>query len=389
LGILKAGGAYLPLDPSYPSERLSYMVDDSQAFLIAQEHLIDELPTTLLPVICLDNELEKQLSCQPSHNPNVEVKPNNLAYVIYTSGSTGTPKGVTVEHHSLFNLVKWHHHAYQVTQHDRATQLAAFGFDAAVWEIWPYLTCGASLVLSEPHLLTAPEELIVWYKQQQVTKSFLPTPLVEVALPLRIGKETNLQILLTGGDRLQGYPKSDDKFKLYNHYGPTECGVVATAGIVPASEFNMDLPTIGCPISNTQVYVLDQQRQLVPIGVTGEIYIGGAGVARGYLNQPELTAEKFIVSPFSNDPNTRLYRTGDLARWRADGQLEYIGRIDSQVKLRGNRVELGEIEATLTQHSAVQQAVGLIRGESAENKQLVAYCSKTRASLSSAKVAGF
>jgi amino acid adenylation domain-containing protein/FkbM family methyltransferase len=375
LGVLKAGGAYLPLDHKYPQERLAFMLEDSNASLVlGQQHLVDELPTAWAQILYLDSAWEEQLSSQPSHNLDIDINLNNLAYVIYTSGSTGRPKGVMVEQHSLLNLVNWHHQTYQVEQQDRATQLAAFGFDAAVWEIWPYLTCGVSLHLAEPHLPIDPEELITWLRQQQITISFLPTPLAEIALAQHIGQQTALRTLLTGGDCLQSYPKPEDNIKLHNHYGPTECSVVATAAVVPVPrETNAELPSIGRPIANTQIYVLDEQRQPVPIGVAGELYIGGAGVARGYLNRPELTAEKFITNPFNDKSESRLYRTGDLGRWRSDGQLEYIGRMDHQVKLRGFRVELGEIESAICVHSAVQQAAVVVKGEQADDKQLGAY----------------
>jgi amino acid adenylation domain-containing protein len=379
LGILKAGGAYLPLDLTYPQERLVFMIEDAQAFLVLSEHSIASVLSRSSVRLLLLDKLQPVLAALSKQTPTCAAEPKNLAYVIYTSGSTGIPKGVMVEQHSLCNLVKWHHHTYQVRQQDRATQLAAFGFDAAVWEIWPYLTCGASLYLAEPPLLTAPDELITWLRRQQITISFLPTPLTEVALDLYIGQQTVLRTLLTGGDRLQRYSKPEDHIKMHNHYGPTECSVVATAAVVPVSREanNAELPSIGHPIANTQVYILDEQRQPVPIGVAGELYIGGAGVARGYLNRAELTAEKFIADPFSDKADARLYRTGDVGRWRADGNIEFLDRIDSQVKLRGFRIELGEVESVLCENSAVAQAVVLLKGERAESKQLVAYVVST------------
>ena len=329
------------------------------------------LPQTTAQVVCLDSAGER-LSQAPEDNPRSPVAPEHLAYVIYTSGSTGRPKGVVVPHQGLLNLVFWHQGAFEITSSDRATQLAGTAFDASVWEIWPYLSKGASLHIVGSEILSSPVHLRDWLVSQAVTISFLPTPLAEMVLPLEWPEAPALRILLTGGDKLHHYPSASVPFKLINNYGPTENTVVTTSGLV-ASEEREATPPIGRPITNTQVYLLDRQLQPVPLGVPGELYIGGASLARGYLQRPELTPEKFIPHPFSELPGERLYRTGDLARYRPDGNIEFLGRLDHQVKVRGFRIELGEIEAVLGGHPGVREVVVLAREDSPGEKRLVAY----------------
>ena len=290
-------------------------------------------------------------------NPVSVVCAENLAYVIYTSGSTGKPKGVAIAHAGLLNLVYWHHEEYGITASDRATQLAGVGFDASVWELWPYLTAGASVYLTDEQTRLDSRRLIEWLAANRITHCFLPTPLAERLIDEPIPKDTALRYLLTGGDALHRGPRQSLPFQLMNHYGPTENSVVTTSGVVEPMDVCEAPPPIGRPISNTQVYVLDRQLQLVPVGVPGQLYIGGDGLARGYWNQPELTAERFIPNPFSAEPGARLYKTGDLARYLPDGNIEYLGRLDHQVKIRGFRIELGEIESVLAAHPSVQDAV--------------------------------
>ena len=339
--------------------------------LLTQAHLAPTLPQTTAQVVCLDSAGER-LSQAPEDNPRSPVAPEHLAYVIYTSGSTGRPKGVVVPHQGLLNLVFWHQGAFEITSSDRATQLAGTAFDASVWEIWPYLSKGASLYIVGSEILSSPVHLRDWLVSQAVTISFLPTPLAEMVLPLEWPEAPALRILLTGGDKLHHYPSASVPFKLINNYGPTENTVVTTSGLV-ASEGREATPPIGRPITNTQVYLLDRQLQPVPLGVPGELYIGGASLARGYLQRPELTPEKFIPHPFSELPGERLYRTGDLARYRPDGNIEFLGRLDHQVKVRGFRIELGEIEAVLGGHPGVREVVVLAREDSPGEKRLVAY----------------
>jgi amino acid adenylation domain-containing protein len=369
LAVLKAGGAYLPLDPENPSERLNDIANDSgMVLLITQAALKDKLASGRTPVICCDDQW-KEIAMLPTSPVADDSVPETLAYVIYTSGSTGRPKGVAVSHRNLVNLVQWHIREYRLGVEDRTTQFAAIGFDAAAWEIWPTLAAGASLHIVEEHLRRELFEIPDWLKDQQITVSFLPTPAAEAVLTQKWPAGSKLRFLLTGGDRLHSLQLDEHPFELVNHYGPTENTVVATAGLVDHKV--TEAPAIGSPISNVRAHVLDDKLQPVPIGVTGELFLGGASLARGYLNRMRLTAEKFIPDPFSGEAGARVYRTGDLVKWRADGSLDFVGRTDHQVKVRGYRVELGEIEAVLMKHDKVNSAVVVLDGE--ETRQIVAY----------------
>ncbi|MBR8835476.1 MAG: amino acid adenylation domain-containing protein [Stigonema ocellatum SAG 48.90 = DSM 106950] len=399
LGILKAGGAYVPLDPAYPKERLAFMLEDANVLvLLTQEQWVERFPSHKSQIICLDNNWEF-LAQENEDNPNIDLTANNLAYVIYTSGSTGRPKGVRIEHRGLLNLTYWHQRTFAVSPLDRATQIAGVAFDACVWEIWPYLTAGASIHINTAETLRLPEQLRNWLVSTAITISFLPTPIADQVLLLEWPNNAALRILLTGGDKLLQYPSASHLFQVVNNYGPTENTVVTTSGVVPVKNQTAVpttgrqsqplgrlpdhstgsrclanvVPAIGRPIANTQVYILDQHLQLVPIGVSGEIYVSGAGLARDYLNQPNLTSERFIPNHFSNKPGERLYKTGDLARYLSDGNIEFLGRIDQQVKLRGFRIELNEIEVVLRQHPAVHMAAIADREDIPGQKQLVAY----------------
>ncbi|MDP8934385.1 MAG: amino acid adenylation domain-containing protein, partial [Cyanobacteriota bacterium] len=373
LGILKAGGAYLILEPSYPAERSSFMLKDAQlSVVLTQQQWIENLRSPNLQIVCLDTDWE-MISQEIADNPTSAVTAENLVYAIYTSGSTGKPKGVEIEHGSLLNLVFWHQREFGVSAGDRATQIAAIGFDACGWEIWPYLAAGASIYFPEDDMRRDPEKLQNWLVSKAITISFLPTPLAEKVLLLDWPQTTALRILLTGGEKLQQHPLKSHPFKLVNNYGPTENTVVTTSGYIPVTEQTDIAPTIGRPIANTQIYILDKYLQPVAIGVVGELYIGGNGLARGYLNRPDLTAQSFIVNPFKPNSGERIYKTGDLVRYRADRNLEFLGRIDEQVKIRGFRIELGEIETLLTQHPAVQQTVAIASEDGQGDKRLVAY----------------
>ena len=371
LGILKAGGAYMPLDPSYPSGRLSFMLEDAQApVLVTQQHLARRLDTQKAHVVCLDTE-PIALSEQSTLDPTSTVTIDDLAYVIYTSGSTGRPKGVQITHDGLLNLVFWHQRAFAVTPFDRATQLTSPAFDATGWELWPYLTAGASVYLPDEDTRVSPPALRDWLLKHSITITFLPTALAESVMTLDWPSTTSLRLLLTGADTLRHYPSPTLPFRLVNNYGPTEATVVATYGHVPPTEHSDGRPSIGRPIANTQTYILDEHLQQVPIGEPGALYIGGVGLARGYLNRPELTNEKFIPHPFSSEPGARLYKTGDLARYMPDGQIAFMGRIDHQIKIRGYRVEPDEIISVLNGHPAVQTS--LVVAREAGEKHLVAY----------------
>ncbi|WP_166220679.1 non-ribosomal peptide synthetase [Pseudomonas atagonensis] len=367
LAILKAGAGYVPIDPDYPAERIAYLVQDSDPIAVLAQastrHLLGAVP-----VIELDTIDWQHL---PDSNPRLSrLTPDSLAYVIYTSGSTGQPKGVMVEHRTLENLVHWHAEAFDLHAGSHTASVAGCGFDAMAWEVWPALCVGATVHLPPPsigneHL----DELLEWWRAQPLQVSFLPTPVAEYAFSRGLGHPT-LRTLLIGGDKLRQFPR-EQTFAVINNYGPTEATVVATSGRVEPGQ----VLHIGRPIANAKVYLLDRQQQPVPVGVQGELYVGGAGVARGYLNRPELTAEHFLDDPFSDQPHARMYRTGDLARWLADGNIEYLGRNDDQVKLRGVRIEPGEIEAALRAHDAVQDCVVLVR-----DGRLVAWFTETRAS---------
>src|SRR5919202_4578886 len=373
LGILKAGGAYLILDPSYPAERSSFMVKDAQlSVVLTQQQWIENLRSPNLQIVCLDTDWE-MISQEIADNPTSAVSAENLLYAIYTSGSTGKPKGVEIEHGSLLNLVFWHQREFGVSAGDRATQIAAIGFDACGWEIWPYLAAGSSIYFAEDDIRRDPEKLQNWLVSNAITISFLPTPLAEKVLLLDWPQTTALRILLAGGEKLQQHPLKSHPFKLVNNYGPTENTVVTTSGYIPVTEQTDIAPTIGRPIANTQIYLLDKYLQPVPMGVVGELYIGGNGLARGYLNRPDLTAQSFIPNPFKPNSGERIYKTGDLVRYRGDRSLDFLGRIDEQVKIRGFRIELGEIETVLTQHPAVQQTVAIASEDGQGDKRLVAY----------------
>jgi amino acid adenylation domain-containing protein len=372
LGILKSGGAYLPLDPSYPQERLRFMLEDSEApVLVTDSQHAAALESQSWQLLKIDTGDLRSPSDET--DPAEACSPEDLAYIIYTSGSTGQPKGVEISHRSLLNLVFWHRHAFQVTAADRATQVASPSFDGSVWEIWPYLTAGASLHVPADAVRTAPVALRDWLVEREITVSFLPTPLAEEAITLEWPAHSRLRLLLTGGDVLHRRPPVGLPFTLVNNYGPTEGTVVTTSGVVAPGE-GPGLPSIGRPIANVRVQVLDEHLRPVPAGESGELCVAGAGLSRGYLRRPELTAERFVTDVRGE----RLYRSGDLVRERADGELEFLGRLDEQVKIRGFRIELNEIVAVLDTHPAVTASAVVTREDTEGGKRLVAYWVATR-----------
>ena len=373
LGILKAGGAYVPLDPGYPPDRLAFMLSDTQApVLVTQQRLISRLPSGEARVVLLDTDTAV-LAQQSEAEPVLSATASDLAYVIYTSGSTGRPKGVQITHESLLNLLFWHHRAFAVTPSDRATQLTSPAFDATGWELWPYLTAGASVYLLDEESRVVPELCRDFLLSHDISITFLPTALAESVMALEWPSTTSLRYLLTGADALHHYPSPSLPFALINNYGPTEATVVATFGRVFPTECVAIPPSIGRPIANTQIYLLDEHLRQVPIGTPGELCIGGAGLAKGYLNQPELTAEKFIPHPWSSEPGAHLYKTGDLARYLPDGQIAFMGRIDHQVKIRGYRIEPDEIMSVLNEQPAVRMSLVIAREDTPGDKRLVAY----------------
>ncbi|MEO0769238.1 MAG: amino acid adenylation domain-containing protein [Cyanobacteria bacterium J06649_4] len=381
LGILKAGGAYVPLDPSYPTERLSHMLSDSQLpFLLTQQHLHAKIPQTQANIICLDkNNLD--LSHYPSSNPGSEVQPDNLAYIIYTSGSTGKPKGTMIVHRGLVNYLSWAVDAYKVAEGAGSTVNSSIGFVATITSLFSPLLVGKKVVLlpqeGEIEALKAALSSDTNYSLVKITPAHL-----EILSNLFAQETVDIQTraFIIGGEALSEkvasfWQQYAPNTRLINEYGPTETVVGCCTYEVGKQDVGKKNIPIGHPIANTQLYILDEQQQPLPIGVAGELYIGGDGVARGYLNRPELTAERFMTvsAKAAIAPTGRLYKTGDLARYLPDGTIEYLGRIDNQVKIRGFRIELGEIEAVLTAHAQIQQAVVVAREEETGNKHLVGY----------------
>ena len=384
LGILKAGGAYVPLDPDYPTERLSFMLEDAQVrVLLTQQQALKKLPQHQAQVVCLDTDWavisqSSQENALAQLNVGIaQVQADNLAYVIYTSGSTGQPKGVMLSHRNLCNHMFWMQSTFPLTEEDKVLQKTPFSFDASVWEFYAPLLVGGQLLLAQPGGHADPAYLLeLIYQQQVTTVQFVPS-LLQIVIE-QGGLETchSLKNIFCGGEALpvvlQMRVLNNLNVNLHNLYGPTEACIDATFWTCKEGIERQVVP-IGRPIANTQTYILDEYLQPLPIGVPGELHIGGVGLARGYLNRPELTKEKFIPNPFEEGAKSRLYKTGDLARYLPDGTIEYLGRIDNQVKFRGFRIELGEIEAILNQRSDVQTSCVIAREDTPGQKQLVAY----------------
>jgi aspartate racemase len=377
LGILKAGGAYVPLDPEYPKERLAFLLEDSQvAVLLTQQRFRAELPAYPGPVVCLDAGWDL-LAEQSTANVHFKVSAENLAYLIYTSGSTGTPKGVAIPHRGVVRLLFGVQYAELNSSHT-FLQLSPLSFDASTFELWGSLLHGARCVLF-PGRFPLPHDLGRVLAEYRVSTLWLTASLFNMVMDEAPDILQGIRQLLIGGEALsvshvQRALERLPATQIINGYGPTESTTFTCCYPIPRTggDFELSIP-IGRPIAQTQVYVLDRHLQPVPVGVPGELYIGGAGLARGYLNQPELTAQRFLANPFGTEPGARLYRTGDRVRWRPDGCLEFLGRLDQQVKLRGFRIELGEIEAVLGQHPQVRQAVVLLREDRPGDPWLVAY----------------
>lgn len=373
LGVLKAGGAYVPLDPSYPAERLRWMIEDSRAqILLTEQEVAGSLPLFQGRMILLDQFLDSLPSA--GGKPELElskinVKANNLAYVIYTSGSTGRPKGVMIEHRGAANLAAAEVRAFGLRSDDRILQFASLSFDASVWEMFATFHAGATLVLCTSEAAMAGGALLRLLKDQSITVATLPPSVLST---LESAEVSTLRTLIVAGEAcpVELVDRWAPGRRFINAYGPTETTVCATLG---QCREGAGMPSIGRPIQNMQAYILDSQLEPMPIGVAGELHIGGEGLARGYLNRPDLTQEKFILNPFSQAPGSRLYKTGDLARYRADGSIEFLGRVDTQVKVRGLRIELGEIEAVLRRDSTVRQAVVIVREDIPADRRLVAY----------------
>jgi amino acid adenylation domain-containing protein/non-ribosomal peptide synthase protein (TIGR01720 family) len=376
-GILKAGGAYVPIDPEYPQERVAFMLQDANvAVLLTQARLAGSLPSHNGRVVCVDREWER-IACQDGANPAGKAEPNHLAYMIYTSGSTGRPKGAMNTHRGISNRLLWMQNQYGLTLADKVLQKTPFSFDVSVWEFfWPLLV-GARLVVAEPGGHRDAAYLVKLIREEGITVlHFVPSMLRAFLEESGAERCESLRHVICSGEALP-YDLQEQFFRLlpsqlHNLYGPTEAAVDVTHWTCRRHDERKLVP-IGRPVANTQIYILDQNLQPVPMGVPGELYIGGVQVGRGYHNRPELTAERFIPDPFSGNPEARLYKTGDLCRWLPDGAIEYLGRMDFQVKIRGFRIELGEIEEALRQHPGVREAIVVAREDVPGDKRLVGY----------------
>jgi amino acid adenylation domain-containing protein len=371
LAVLRTGAAYVPIDPSTPVDRAAFVLTDAGAVaLVVQPRKIEGVPQGTWAIIDIDDftwtgkaELD-----------DIEVDPQSLAYIIYTSGSTGRPKGVEITHANLCNLIDWHVAAFEVTSEDRASQVAGLGFDAAVWELWPYLTVGASVHVADEATRRSADALRDWIVSQEITIGFVPTILASQLVATSWPENTRLRCMLTGGDVLHRRPKPGLPFALVNNYGPTECTVVATSGIVSPEGTQNGTPSIGRPIANANALILDEALREVPLGAAGELCLAGALVGRGYRNPSEVNAKAFVTyAPASGQP-FHMYRTGDRVRRLGNGEIEFLGRVDDQLKIRGYRVEPAEIVSRLNQCAGIESsAVIALHDESCAEPSLVAY----------------
>ena len=370
VAIVRAGAAYVAVDPMYPPDRVQWMLDDSDVSAVVSDAAAavrlgpyGDRPTV---IVADGGQLTGSVNEDGDRSLPASRLPEDLAYVVYTSGSTGRPKGVLVEHAGLSNLVEWHRAAFDLSAQDRCTQISSPGFDAAVWEIWPSLSVGAAIHIVPEDLRTDPVRLRDWLVTEGITVSFLPTPLAEGVMGLTWPERPALRYLLTGGDALTRRPRPDLEFTVVNNYGLSETTVVATSGAVAPD--GDGAPSIGSPIAGVETEVVDERLQPVEPGGAGELLLGGVAIARGYLNRPELSAERFL-----NGPRGRRYRTGDRVRVHSNGEIEFLGRLDDQLSVRGFRVEPGEIAAALNSHPAIEASVAVGVGRTSSERRLVAY----------------
>ncbi|GAC1312409.1 MAG: hypothetical protein NVSMB21_22930 [Vulcanimicrobiaceae bacterium] len=386
LGILRAGAGFLPIDPTLPRERATYQVEETRASAVVagSGSTVPPQGDGVAPVIRLDDDGTCARSA-PSDWDDARVprREHDLAYVIYTSGSTGRPKGVEIVDGALANLAAWHRSTFDVRPDDRASHIASVSFDAAVWEVWPYLSAGASVHIADDVVARDPEAFRDWLLGEGITIGFAVTPVMERLMELSWPRETSLRTMLTGADRLRRYASAALPFPVVNNYGPTETTVVATSGVVPIATSTVDrlerFPSIGRPIRKTRLYVLDDRRVPVADGCDGEIWVAGAGVARGYAGRPELTAERFALDPFDASGTARMYRTGDRGKILPDGNVAFLGRLDDQLKVRGYRIEAGEVEAALDACAGIAQSAVVVAEGVAGDERLVAYVVPTAA----------
>ncbi|MCK5574126.1 MAG: amino acid adenylation domain-containing protein, partial [Bacteroidetes bacterium] len=370
VGILKAGAGFVPLDPTYPAERLGYMIEDSGlSVLLTQEELCERLDSYEVRLVPLDSSWEA-IAREEETSPEVNTVPANLAYAIYTSGSTGKPKGTLLQHQGLCNLATAQIQAFGVGPASRILQFSSLSFDASVWETVMALLSGATLVMANRESLATGQGLLEVLREHHISTVTLP-PSVLAVVPEEPLPE--LRTLITAGEKCT--PDLVERWgegrSFFNAYGPTETTVCAS--MLRVDDRYEEGPPIGRPILNTRIYLMDRSLEAVPVGVAGELHVGGVGLARGYLGRADLTAERFIPDPFSGEEGARLYKTGDLACYLPDGSIDFVGRIDDQVKVRGFRIELGEIEAVLGLHPAIRDVVVIVREDIAEDKRIVTY----------------
>ncbi|MGI5506273.1 amino acid adenylation domain-containing protein [Lentzea sp. CA-135723] len=371
LAAMKAGSPYAAVDPNDPADRLGYVAADTGApVVLSRRHLVARLPELTAEPVFFE-ELDDVLAALPATAPVTAVTAGNLAYVVHTSGSTGRPKGVMIEHRSLVNLITWYRETYQVTSADRGSQIGTTAFDAVALEVWCNLMAGAGVAVAPADVLDDPHDLVGWLVDQRVTLSVVVAGRLEGVLRELEDRDGPLRLVITGGDMVRARLRGDFGVQVMNHYGPTESTVLATGAEMRPEHSGR--PSIGGPLGNITAHVLDEWGRPLPAGVPGELYLGGAGLARGYLNRPDLTAERFVADHLGTVPGGRLYRTGDLVRRLGDGNLEILGRVDGQVKVRGYRVELGEIEAALLSLPEIDEAVVIVREDDSGRKRLVGY----------------
>ncbi|MFZ0732910.1 MAG: amino acid adenylation domain-containing protein [Candidatus Sulfotelmatobacter sp.] len=394
LAVLKAGAACVPLDPAYPKERVSYMLEDSETSLVlTQPGLLSEVTDFDADVVNLEPDW-KQFADESRENVRSSVEPGNLAYVIYTSGSTGKPRGVLLTHGGLVNHNVAAAKLFDITPADRMAQFASISFDIAIEEIFPTWISGGTLVIREENASLAVGDFLRWVDENRVTSLDLPTAywheLVRELSESSLKLPKSLQLVIVGGEKansgalLSWRRLAGPRVRWINTYGPTETSVIVTSYEPKASDEIPSVLPIGRPIANTKIYILNKSLQPLPVGIAGDLYVSGPGLARGYLNRPEITAEKFVADPFGDEPGARMYKTGDLARWLPNGDIEFAGRTDDQVKIRGYRVELEEIEAVLGAHPGAHEVVVIARENSSGEKALVAYLVPSRGQVPTA-----
>ena len=371
LAVLDAGCAFLALDPADPPARRQALVADSAAAAVVTTR---EQAGDFHGALIIDGE--RAYADVLSIDALPSVGPDDLAYIVYTSGSTGTPNGVEITHANLVNFMVWTNEAFDVTADDIAGHAIGLTFDVAISEIWPYLAAGATITLVDETVRTSPELMRQWLLDEKVTIATIPMTMTELMLKMAWPAGAPVRLMLTGGDVLRAFPRHDLPFDLVNNYGPSECTIIATYGVVPrrnADDEDGQLPSIGRPISGAIIHLLDEAGQPVARGEEGEIWIGGKGVGRGYRGRPELTAARFVADPFVDEPAARMYRTGDRGRWLPSGELAFCGRLDSQTKIRGVRIELDEVALALQRHPAVGSAVVVARNDPGRERYLAAY----------------